>query len=122
MAERVWLRITTFPKLRCAPAEERFCEAARHDLFARADFHGELYAGNLQPGGYSTGVVKLHRLSRQRGELSNAPVEPEAWCYEPQPVGFYVHAGEGAVGEISRAHLWSSSDFETAGLTMGHSP
>ena len=63
-----------------APAPKtRFSEAAGHELFARADLHGEFDTGNLQPGRDSAGVVKLHRLSWQCGGLSKRRIEPKAW-------------------------------------------
>src|SRR5215469_7889875 len=105
MAERICLHVAAFAELRCTTAEERFSKAARHDLFARADIHGELDVGNIQPGRYSAGIVKLHRLSRQRCELSNASVEAEAWFYQLQLIRFHYHRGEGAVGE-TRAVIW----------------
>src|SRR5262249_28477123 len=117
MAERVCLRVATFAELHCARTQERFPEAARHDVLARADVHGELHPGNLQPGRCSAGVVKLHRLSRQRGELPDALVEREAWHHQSQPVGFHVHAGEGAVGELSRA-IWRQV-LKTVGSDYG---
>ena len=47
-----------------APAQDGFSEAARHELFARANIPSELHAGNIQPGRHSARVVELHRLSR----------------------------------------------------------
>src|SRR5580692_11111124 len=67
MAERVWMHDIALTKLRSRRAQDRLSEAAGYDLLSRADLFGELHTGNLQPGKNSTGVVELHRLSRQRG-------------------------------------------------------
>ena len=94
------LHVAALSKFRCASAQDRFSEAAGHDLFAGADIPGELHAGNLQPGRHSARLVELHRLSRQCGGLSNARVEPKACERASKSVGLHVHAGEGAVGEF----------------------
>ena len=90
-------RRCTAQKPECAGAEDRFRQAARHDLFAGADLPGQFHARDLQPGRCPTRFLELYRLSRQRCRLSTKRVESAGRQGEPEPIGFHIHAGEGAV-------------------------
>ena len=78
--------------------EDRLPQAARHDLFAGANFFGEFHARDVQPGRYPARFLELYRLSRKRSGLSKKRVESAARQAEPESIRFHVHVGESTVG------------------------
>ena len=82
------------PDMTCSPAPT-FLANSTLETYSQAESR---QTGPADRSGRVPRHVKLHRLPRQRGGLSENRVESEGRQTEPEPVGFHVHAGKGAVG------------------------
>ena len=89
------------PDMTCSPAPTYLANSTL-ETYSQADKKADSKADSMAdlrdaPGG-SARDVELHRLSQQRRGLPKKRIESRGRSAEPEPVGFHVHAGKGAVG------------------------
>ncbi len=111
------------PDMTCSPAPTYLANSTL-ETYSQADKPADSKADSMaSPPGFSGGAsrhVQLHRLPQQRRGLPENRIESGGRQTEPEPVGFHVHAGKGAVGgpAPSIAISWTLM----VGSTMGTLP